>query len=141
MENKRQKKIIEIIAKKEISTQEELLKELENCGIETSQGTLSRDIAKIGLQKKRGSKGRLVYTIPEKEEAFSGIISSVLSTDSAGNIVVVHCKSGMANAVCAEIDSFNYPDIVGTIAGDDTIFILFRNFLQAEKFKESFLKG
>lgn len=137
----RQKKILEIIRDNVISTQEQLLKHLLNAGYSVTQATVSRDIREMNLVKIRDELGNTKYAAPVSSG--SNIVTlrdSIIHVDSAGNIVVLKCRSGMASAVCAEFDSMHYPNVVGTIAGDDTIFILFRNYVQAEEFKNNYRK-
>lgn len=138
MKNTRQNKIIEIIQNETVETQSALLEKLKSAGFNTTQATLSRDIKDLGLIKTRDEMGVLRYEIPTKKHLVS-LKSSILSADSAGNIAVLKCKSGTASAVCAEIDAMHYENVVGTIAGDDTIFILFKDFVQADEFKKRFM--
>lgn len=140
MKKIRQKKILELIENNNISTQEQILELLTSDGFNVTQATVSRDIKELNLIKIRNKKGFLKYTLPggHEKKAEPILKSSVLHADSAGNIAVLKCKSGMASAVCAELDMMHYPNMVGTIAGDDTIFILFRTYLQAEEFKNNY---
>jgi transcriptional regulator of arginine metabolism len=138
MKKKRQNLIKEIISRNSVSTQEELLSYLEKNNMTVTQATVSRDISEMNLIKVRDDNNRLVYSLPTENPPVS-VQSSVLHTDHAGNTVVIRCRSGMASALCAEIDARHYPDVVGTIAGDDTIFILLRSEeLAAEFIKRNF---
>lgn len=127
MKRKRQTKILEIIQKYDVNTQEGLLDLLKDEGIDATQATISRDIREMKLVKV-SSNGAYKYAAPDsapQKTAFQDIIiNSVTSVDSAMNIVVLKCHTGMAQAACAAFDSFGFPDVVGTIAGDDTIFAL-----------------
>lgn len=141
MKKTRQKEILEIINRNTISTQEQLLKELLKNGHNVTQATVSRDICELNLVKIRDENGITKYSAPTSSEpTVITLRNSIMHVDSAGNIVVLKCRSGMASAVCAEFDSMHYPNVVGTIAGDDTVFILFRNYVQAEEFKNNYRK-
>ena len=133
MKSSRHSKILEIISEHPIETQDELLSRLKTEGYKVTQATISRDIKDLRLVKTLGSDGKYRYT--EAQASSSEIrsnfdqlfLSSVVSMDLAQNIVVIKTLSGMANAVCAALDSTGNNAIVGTIAGDDTIFILTRS--------------
>ena len=143
MKEKRHGKILEIIRNNDIFTQEELQSKLSECGFKVTQATVSRDIRELKLVKVINKDGFYHYAVPEgdnigKQSKLRNIFSgSVKSVDYAGNIVVVKCHTGMAQAVCASLDAMKYEEIVGTIAGDDTIFILLRTELNAKKFVET----
>ncbi len=132
MKSSRHSKILEIINKYPIETQDELLSRLKTEGYKVTQATISRDIKDLRLVKTLGSDGKYRYT--EAQASSSEIrsnfdqlfLSSVVSMDLAQNIVVIKTLSGMANAVCAALDSTGNSAIVGTIAGDDTIFVACR---------------
>ena len=132
MKKRRQAKILELISSNEIETQEELQEYLLKFGFEVTQATISRDIKELRLVKDLSSKGRYIYSTGKKRpqqivNRAGGIFSeSIISIDYALNTVVIKCFSGMANAACAAIDSMNHDEILGTIAGDDTIFMLCR---------------
>ena len=132
MKNSRHEKILEIINRQPIETQDELLEALSREGCKVTQATISRDIKDLRLVKTLGSDGRYRYTASQDNtvdirSSFSHLlITSVLSIDRAQNIVVVKTLGGMANALCAALDSMGNHAIVGTLAGDDTIFIACR---------------
>ena len=132
MKSSRHEKILEIINRQPIETQDELLEALSREGCKVTQATISRDIKDLRLVKTLGSDGRYRYTAsPDNtvdiRSSFSHLlITSVLSIDRAQNIVVVKTLGGMANALCAALDSMGNHAIVGTLAGDDTIFIACR---------------
>lgn len=123
----RQDKIIEIIGSHDITTQEMLKKYLEDIGIDVTQATLSRDINELNLKKE--ANGIYKYTVPLKNmvECPAILKDSVVDIVYAMNTVVIKCHTGMAQAACATIDKMQYTGIVGTIAGDDTIFVLMPN--------------
>lgn len=129
MKKGRHSKIIELIQSNEISTQGDLLQQLRECGYDVTQATVSRDIKDLHLVKALSKSGKYCYAVSSEkpvdlksnmEPLFS---SSVLSVDYAQNLVIIKTVSGMAQAVCASIDSAELEDIVGSIAGDDTIFL------------------
>ena len=132
MKKRRQAKIIELITQNEIETQEELQDMLNSFGFEVTQATISRDIKELRLVKELSSKGRYIYSTGKKNadniaHRVGGIFNeTIISIDFAMNIIVIKCFAGMANAACAAIDSMNHGEILGTIAGDDTIFVLTR---------------
>ena len=133
MKKRRQAKIIELISQNPIETQEELQDMLMKYGFEVTQATISRDIKELRLVKDLSSEGRYVYSTGKKSmdvinHRAGGIFNdTIITIDYAMNTVVIKCFTGMANAVCAAIDSMNLDEILGSIAGDDTIFILCRN--------------
>ncbi len=139
MKNRRQEAILEIISEHFVSTQEELIMLLEQRGIKTAQATLSRDIQQLSLIKQRNDRGEMRYTLPisaVKEKTL--FQDAVLSVDYAMNTIVLKCRAGMAQGTCAAIDSVNHEGVVGTIAGDDTIFILVRSEADAKKLSKKF---
>ena len=106
-----------------------------------TQATLSRDIRELKLTKERRSGGRACYIAPVRQEVNGGILqNAALRTDYAGNVSVIHCRTGTAQAVAAALDAMHREDVVGTIAGDDTIFVLLRTETQAKEFAGSFAR-
>jgi len=137
----RQAKILELISQKDIETQEELVDELRRLGMDITQATVSRDIKVLDLVKTltEGDKykysQRLEYNAKKNSIKFKAVfIEAVISVDYAINTVVIKCHVGMANAACAALDAMLMNDVVGTIAGDDTIFILLRTEEAARNF-------
>ncbi len=132
MKKGRQEKLIELIQVKDIGTQDELMEELKNSGYIVTQATVSRDIRELKLVKKISKSGKNCYALPNSNISESALrLHSLLSTshadiDFAGNLVVIKTDAGMAQAICAAIDSAGYDEIVGSIAGDDTIFLAAR---------------
>ncbi len=130
--NIRQDKILQLISEYDISTQEQLTQMLTECGFEVTQATVSRDIKAMNLVKIQDDFGQYKYASVNNDKAknntkFDAILAhSVIGADYAMNITVVHCHAGMANAACASIDALSFNKSVGSIAGDDTIFILNR---------------
>lgn len=139
MKNQRHELILEIINSQPVSTQEMLIELLAKRGVRTTQATLSRDIQQLSLVKQRDADGNYRYTFPvavvEEKNLFA---ESVLSVDYAMNTIVLKCRAGMAQGTCAAIDSVNHEGVVGTIAGDDTIFILVRSEADAKKLSRKF---
>lgn len=133
MKSGRHARIIDIIAEQPIETQDELLTILKSEGYKATQATISRDIKDLRLVKTLGSDGKYRYVTAELnttnlQSGFSSLFgTAVVSIDRAENLVVIKTLSGMAQAICASIDSINYSSVVGTIAGDDTIFIACRS--------------
>lgn len=139
MKNRRHDAILEIINSKSVATQEMLIQCLAEKGIITTQATLSRDIQQLSLVKQRDEHGVYRYMLPAAAVAEKSIFSeSVVSVDYAMNTIVLKCHAGMAQGTCAAIDSANHEGIVGTIAGDDTIFILMRTESDAKKLCKKF---
>ncbi|MBR3759617.1 MAG: arginine repressor [Ruminococcus sp.] len=139
MKNRRQESILELISTRSVSTQEELMVLLEQKNIKTTQATLSRDIQQLSLVKQRDESGTLRYMLPVsavKEKTF--FQEAVLSVDYAMNTIVLKCRAGMAQGTCAAIDSVNHEGVVGTIAGDDTIFILVRTEADVRRLLKKF---
>ena len=139
MKNRRHEAIVEIINEQPVATQELLIELLGKRGIKTTQATLSRDIQQLSLVKQRDDKGVYRYTLPATAAAEKSIFEeAVISVDYAMNTIVLKCRAGMAQGTCAAIDSVNHQGIVGTIAGDDTIFILVRSEADAKKLSKKF---
>ncbi len=140
MKLNRHQKILELIRLYPINTQEELLLKLRAEGYSVTQSTVSRDIKSLRLQKALLGDGNYRYIAPEvkaneKQSGFSGILSSsVVSAEAAVNLVVVKTYSGMAGAACAAIDSMEFEGVVGSLAGDDTIFIACKDNDSAKDF-------
>ena len=138
MKSKRHSKIIEIIKSTAIETQEELAEELKKAGFDVTQATVSRDIKNLKLVKKQDNKGHSRYTIIEEEknemvDRLSNILANtVTSVENVDKMVVVKTISGSASAAAEAIDTLHLGEIAGTIAGDNTIFILVRSLEKAE---------
>jgi len=125
----RHKLIREIIENHKVTTQEDLIKHLEIYNVTITQTTASRDLNELNLSKTRDERGVYYYSLPneiptdEFAAKFMTIFrESVISLVSTGNLLIIKCYTGMGNAACAALDSMNLPEIIGTIAGDDTIF-------------------
>ena len=133
MKNARQQKILELIEKYNIDTQEALISRLKDEGFFATQTTVSRDINQLKLVKAVTSEGSYKYILPSVRMGNTApvmnsvITDAVLMIEAACNIVVVKTLSGMANAVAVCVDSFNHDDIVGSVAGDDTVLLVVKN--------------
>ncbi|MDE5737842.1 MAG: arginine repressor [Oscillospiraceae bacterium] len=140
--NARQEVILKLIRSQKIHNQKELQNALKKSGFPVAQTTISRDIRTLGLIKKADETNQYCYQETEKnlnrQELFA---SNILKIDYAGNILVMKCNTGTAQAVCTRIDSMNLSDIVGTLAGDDTIFVLVRTQEQAQNLAEELIKN
>ncbi len=139
MKNKRQYKILDIINMHDVETQEMLQKLLSDYGFNVTQATVSRDIKELKLVKRITSNGIYKYAAPSENYFKKNIfIDTVIDIDYGMNTVVVKCHTGMAQAACAALDSMEYEGIVGTLAGDDTIFVLMKTESEARKLVKTF---
>ena len=123
----RQRALLALITREEISTQQQLLERLLEQGIAVTQATVSRDIRELGLSKGIG-KNRLCYRAPESEGGFSDsrelFPRTVRRVDCASNLAVIHTPSGLANPVATYIESLRSIPILGCVAGDDTVIVV-----------------
>ena len=140
MKSARQNVILDIIASENIETQHQLMAELGKRGISTTQATLSRDIKELRLVKELAD-GRYRYTVPEgagvaeHNQRLAKIFrESVVSCDTAMNLIVLKTLPGLAMAASSAMDGMNIPDLVGTVAGDDTVFMAMRDVKSAVQF-------
>ena len=137
MKSKRQETILELISRYEIETQDDLIRHLQSSGFEVTQATISRDIRELKLTKILTSHGSYRYVLPSQKEApqlakySRTVLESIISSESAGNIIVIKTYPGLAQAVALGIDNMK---ILGTVAGDDTIISVTKD---AEYAKES----
>ncbi len=142
MKKERQAAIYRLVTSETITTQEMLQERLARLGYHVTQATLSRDIRELKLHKERRGKTQACYTVsvPQTLPAAMGdmIHGAVLRTDYAGNLAVIHCRTGTAAAIGVTLDGLQRDDVVGTIAGDDTVFVLLRTETQAREFALSF---
>ena len=142
MKYKRQSKILELINAFDIYTQDELAERLGKGGFAATQATISRDIKELKLLKIPASNGQYKYASANHDEdkadaKFFNILGETVTTiNTAKNLVVVKTYSGMANAAGAAIDAINFPEIIGSIAGDDTILLVFASDENAEIFAQ-----
>lgn len=139
MKTKRHAKILEIVRSRAVNTQEELLELLRQEGFSVTQATVSRDIKELRLVKALDADGVYRYAAAKAEadtDTMSGQFYTLFSDavrgiDYAGNLVVVRCLPGMAQAVCASMDSISWKNIVGTLAGEDTFICIMKTEDQA----------
>ncbi len=140
MKNSRHTRILEIISDHVIETQDDLIEKLKDSGYNVTQATVSRDIKQLGLVKTATKDGGYKYTSSKNdsssnENKLKNIMrETVVNAQNAQNIIVVKTFPGMANAAAAALDSLAEEAIVGSIAGDDTIFIVVHNNEEASEF-------
>lgn len=135
MKKSRHGKIRELVEQYEIETQEELAERLKKEGYQVTQATVSRDIRELKLSKIPGMNGRQKYVVYERgnenghlSDKYTRVLKEgYASMDVAQNLLVMKTVSGMAMAVAAAVDAMHFPEIVGCIAGDDTIFAAVRS--------------
>lgn len=141
MKSQRQAKILEIIADRNVETQEQLLAALQSEGFRGTQATISRDIKELRIVKELTSLGTYRYTTSSNE--ITGTFTSRMNTifrecvvkfDYAQNIVVIHTIPGLASAAASAIDAMNMSAVVGSLAGDDTVMIVMRDINAAASF-------
>ena len=146
MKTRRQAKILELIQRNDVETQEELPAYLVREGFQVTQATVSRDIRELKLTKIAMDNGKQKYAVIT--DADSGMMEKYarvlregfISMDLAKNIVVIKTVSGMAGAVCAAIDAMKFQEMVGSIAGDDTIICIIRDDEEAVKIMKKLRK-
>jgi transcriptional regulator of arginine metabolism len=134
MKSQRQAKIMEIISTRDIETQEQLLQELQNAGFSSTQATISRDIKDLRVVKELTSFGTYRHTTSAQKEGntFSVRLNTIFrecvtSVDYAQNMVVIKTLPGLAAAAASAVDAMNMAVVVGTLAGDDTVFLVMRD--------------
>ena len=130
---------MEIISTTNVETQEQLLKELQEAGFTSTQATISRDIKELHLVKELTGHSTYKYTVSERKTSLNvaGRLNnifreSVTSFDSAQNIVVLKTMPGLASAACSALDGMHLPNMVGSLAGDDTALLIMRTAQDAE---------
>lgn len=142
MKKQRQGTILEIIRKVDVDTQEELAEMLRQRGFKVTQATVSRDIRELKLSKVSVPGGRQKYVsmpdkAPQMEDRYIRVLrDGFVAMETAQNLLVMRTASGMAMAVAAALDSLNLPEVVGCIAGDDTIFVAARSLEEADTLSE-----
>jgi transcriptional regulator of arginine metabolism len=134
MKSQRQAQIMEIISTRDIETQEQLLEALQKAGVSSTQATISRDIKELHIVKELTKFGTYRYTTASKEVSgsFSNRLNAIFKEcvtgyDYAQNIVVIHTIPGLAGAAASSVDAMAMSFVLGTIAGDDTVFIVMRD--------------
>jgi len=143
VKNNRQSMILEIISQENIETQEQLLARLQEKGITSTQATISRDIKQMHLIKEPVGQGVYKYAVSNNrtklnvaEKLRTIFRESITSIDSAQNIVVIKTMPGLASAACSALDNMEISYMVGSLAGDDTAFLLMRDTESATIFCE-----
>ena len=145
MKNTRQNAIIDIIRENDIKKQDELIEHLRAKGFDVAQATVSRDLRELGVVKKTES-GEQRYCVAERSKGWEGLNYSpalaglIHGAEWSGNAVVLKTASGMAGAVAVGIDRMNSRDILGCVAGDDTIIVITRGPESSSDFTEFFKK-
>ncbi|MEB3101430.1 transcriptional regulator AhrC/ArgR [Ferviditalea candida] len=139
MKGKRHIKIREIIKNNEIETQDELVDELRSAGFNVTQATVSRDIKELHLIKVPLDDGRYKYSLPN-DHKFNplnklkrALVDNFVQIDFSGNLIVMKCLPGTANAIGSLLDNLGWTEIMGTIAGDDTILMICRTEAQSRQ--------
>lgn len=133
MKRIRQEKLLELISKYEIDTQDELIDRLRESGFEVTQATVSRDIRELNISKMTTGKGTYRYVLPKQTSPISNmkfnsaLIDALIGIDYACNIVVLKTHAGLANALAVGIDAMHLDNILGCVAGDDTILLVSRS--------------
>ena len=133
MKDRRQEKILELISKYEIETQEEMISRLGDAGYSVTQATISRDMRELKLTKVLTSRGTYKYTVnPARSHSNNvkfnnAVVESIISVDFAGNNIVLKTYPGLAQAVASGVDALSMPGILGCVGGDDTIIIVTRD--------------
>ena len=143
MKNNRQSMILDIIAKEHIETQEQLLEQLRKRGVASTQATISRDIKQLHLVKEPTGHGTYKYAVSSSrarlniaDKLRTIFRESVLTVDNAQNIVVIKTLPGLANAAGSAVDGMDVPNLVGSLAGDDTALLIMRDTESALDFTE-----
>lgn len=133
----RQGAILRLVQEQSLSTQEEVAEALRGKGYDTVQTTVSRDIAQLGLVKVRDAEGKLVYSLPgaadldRLSELTSALRRWALSLEPSDNVLVIRTPPGHANALARALDAAGLSDVIGSVAGDDTIMIITRQGVPA----------
>lgn len=143
MKAERQKKILEVIARENIETQNQLIEALEREGVHSTQATLSRDIRDLHLVKETGPGGAYRYVAAGRDGLFDHdarlkkiFRESVVDYATAQNLIVIKTLPGLADAACSTLDGMDVPGLVGSIAGDDTAFVAMRDNAAAQRLCE-----
>ena len=146
MKEARQRRIMEIIARKDVETQNQLLEELTAVGVVCTQATVSRDIRELRLVKELTPSGSYRYAAPAADDAGQSdrlqtiFRKCVVSVDRARNIVVLKTLPGLASAAGSAVDGMHEPTLVGSLAGDDTALLVMRDDESAEAFCRKLLE-
>lgn len=147
MKTARQNTILELIANRDIETQNQLMQALSEQGVRSTQATLSRDIKELRLIKELGPNGSYRYAQPAPDEAAERreklrkiFREGVVSCDTAMNIIVLKTLPGLASAASSAMDNMELEGLVGTVAGDDTVFVAMKDVKSAAQLCEEIKK-
>jgi len=139
----RQSQILALVERERAGTQHEIIEGLRRQGIRVSQSTLSKDLKDLGLAKIPDPDGTFRYRIPERRPApesrkilIRELTDFLVEFDTAGNILVLRTRSGNAQGVCEAIDTMKWPEALGSLAGENTIFIVSKTAPEAERLKQ-----
>ena len=144
MKKNRHEKMLELISRYEIDTQDELIARLREHGFDVTQATVSRDIRELKISKMTTGKGTYRYVLPKQNipvynmKFSSALIDALISADYACNIIVLKTHAGLANALAVGLDSMHMENVLGCVAGDDTILLVARSEDVAQKMTERF---
>jgi transcriptional regulator of arginine metabolism len=138
MKGQRQRKIRELIGSREIETQEELVEVLSREGMQVTQATVSRDIKEMQLIKAPLEDGRYKYSMPQ-DQRFNpahklkrALLDHFVGVEAAENLIVLKCSPGTAGTIASLIDGMDWPEVIGTIGGDDTTLLISRSKAHGE---------
>ena len=144
MKRLRQEKMLELISKYEIDTQDDLIELLRENGFEVTQATVSRDIRELKISKMTTGRGTYRYVLPKQTAPTSNmkfnsaLMDALIGVDYACNIIVIKTQAGLANAVAVGLDSMHLENILGCVAGDDTILLVTRSEDAARQIADRF---
>ena len=144
MKMERQAAILSIIENQDIETQEELALALRESGLQVTQATVSRDIKELGLLKVLSNTGKYKYAQAGKAQNMMSsrltqiFVATVISIDYAGNIIVIKTIPASANVAAEAVDGMHMKEILGTMAGDNTVLVIVHNEKEAENVSEHF---
>ena len=142
MKSQRQTRILELVAKYEIETQEEMMSRLQSEGFKVTQATVSRDLRELKLMKTLTARGTYRYSVNSGRQHTGNVklnnamVDSIIQVDYSLNNVVIKTYPGMAQAVASAVDALNMHSILGCVAGDDTIIIVTRSEESSKEIKE-----
>lgn len=141
MKNKRQNKIIAIVKNKSVRTHDELIDALKCEGVSVTQATVSRDIKELGIIKVPSSDGGSVYSVPDSvtetnKNRVDMVADSIKNVNSALHTIVINTIPGMASAVAAATDSLLHKEVLGSVAGDDTLIIVAHSAEDAQRLEK-----
>lgn len=143
MKTQRQQRILELVSKHEIETQEEMMSRLQSEGFKVTQATVSRDLKELKLTKTLTARGTYRYAVNAGRQHTgtvkfnNAMVDSIIQVDSSLNNIVIKTYPGLAQAVASGVDALNIHSILGCVAGDDTIILVTRDIESAEEISKS----